>query len=130
MAQTISNIDRLLTHFRKNTDRVISVQTLSEKIMLGEDELQDDLKKMVGGEMVYEIGDGRYMHSNNSELVAFEIFRDIAPNISFEEYVKYKDEEHVLMRMSRDRNMAMSSTIGTGSEEEEGKRRGNHLSQH
>ena len=126
MAQTISNIDRLLTHFRKNTDRIISVQTLSEKIMIGEDELQDDLKKMVGGEMVDEIGDGGYMHSNNSELVAFEIFRGIAPSISFEEYIKYKDEEHVLMRMSRDRNMSMSSTIGVG--EEESKRRGNHLS--
>ncbi len=125
MAQTISNIDRLLTHFRKNTDRVISMQALSEKIMVGEDELQDDLKKMVGGEMVYEIGEGRYMLSNNSELVAYEIFRDIAPNISFEEYVKYKDEEHVLMRMSRDRNVVMSSNIET--DEVEVKRRGNHL---
>ena len=127
MAQTISNIDRLLTHFRKNTDRVISMRALSEKIMLGEDELQDDLKKMVGGEMVYEIGEGRYMLSNNSELVAFEIFRAIAPNISFEEYIKYKDEEHVLMRMSRDRNMAMNSTIGVEIEEGKSKNRGNNL---
>ncbi len=123
MVQKTNNIDNLLTYFRKNTDRVMSLNSIHELLGEGQVEVIDTL---VEEKEIFKVGEGRYMHSNNSELVAFEIFREIAPNIDFDEYLKYKDEEHVLMRLSRDRQM-LGGPIGE-EESPEPKRRGNNLS--
>ncbi|MCK5039332.1 MAG: hypothetical protein KAS16_09560 [Thermoplasmata archaeon] len=126
MVQKESNIDSLLTHFRRNTDRVMSLNSIHELLGEGQKDVNDNIDALVEDKEIFKIGEGQYMYSNNSDLVAFEIFRGIAPQITFDEYLRYKDEEHVLMRLSRDREMLN----GPLSQEEspEPKRRGNNLS--
>ena len=126
MVQKESNIDSLLTHFRKNRDQVMSITAIHELLGEGKDNMNKSIDMLIEDKEIFKIGEERYMYSNNSDLVAFEIFREIAPNITFDDYLKYKDEEHVLMRLSRDRGMLN----GPLSEEEnpEPRRRGNSFS--
>ena len=126
MVQKESNIDSLLTHFRRNTDQVMTLTSIHELLGESKDHMNENIDALVEDREIFRVGEDRYIYSNNSDLVAFEIFRGIAPNITFDEYLKYKDEEHVLMRLSRDREM-LSASI-TEEESPEPRRRGNDLS--
>ena len=104
----------------------MSITSIHE--LLGEHQgtVNENIDTLVGDKEIFKVGEGQYMYSDNSDLVAFEIFRGIAPNINFDEYQKYKNEEHILVRLSRDREM-LSATV-TEEDNPDPKRRGNDLS--
>ena len=120
-------IKDLLAHFRKRRDSIIPIQSIFDDMDAGDDIISNDIEALVDRNEIFKIGEDRYMYSNNSELVAFELFRNIAPNISFEEFVAYRDEEHVLMILSRTRTLRMRPGFGDEEEIENFKSRGSPL---
>lgn len=121
-----SDIKSLIEHFRKNPDSVFTRTFLAEQLSMDYENLASSLDEVVDGESIFRLGNDRFMFSNNRLLVAFEIFRTVAPNITIEEYEKYKDEEHILMRMSRDREVGANFTQQPDAEST--RKRGNQFS--
>ena len=99
-------IEELALRLRENPDRAFSVFELGEEFGLSRDAMSTTLERLAKRDAFFDLGHGRMMFTNDSHRVAFEIFRTEAPNISYEEYVRYRDEPHILMRMSRDRDVA------------------------
>jgi hypothetical protein len=72
---------------------------------IGEPALKRALGEMVmNGELV-GLPSGRYLYTNNADIAAYHIMREVAPNISFEEFISHRDEPHLLVRASRDREI-------------------------
>lgn len=98
--------DLLAKRIRDNPDRVMSVSDLATELVLPELQIARDIKDLVKHDGFFDLGNHRVMFSGNSDLVAFEIFKTTAGNISYKEYIQYQDQPHLLMRLSRDREVA------------------------
>jgi hypothetical protein len=55
---------------------------------------------------MFDLGNGMLMFTGNAERAAFEIFKSVAPHITFDEYVQHRERPHVLLRMSKEREDA------------------------
>ena len=117
----------LIEHFRKHQDSVLTISSISEELDMRYESLRESLTDVGDDKSIYDLGNDRYMFSTDRILVSFEIFRGIAPNITLDEFKQYKDETHILVRMSRDREVGAS--FAKGPDEPEGRKaRGNQLS--
>lgn len=116
----------LIEHFRKHRDSVLTLSSLSDELDIRYDGLREALADLDEDTSIFDLGNDRYMFSTDRMLVAYEIFRGIAPNVTLDEYKQYRDEPHILVRMSRDRDIGVASV--RTDEPSDGERRGNRLS--
>lgn len=121
------NFKNLIEHFRKHPHSVLTFNSISEELDINYDKLRDALGEVTDEKSIFDLGNDRYMFSDDRVIVAFEIFRGIAPNVTQEEFLKFQDEPHILMRMSREREVGAHFT--SAEEEPVGRKdRGNKLS--
>ena len=73
---------------------------------IGEPALTAILEDMVSRGELVKVSPERFLYTTNADVAAFHILREIAPNITFEEFMSHKEDPHVLVRMSRDRVIA------------------------
>lgn len=102
-------LDILARRIRDNPDRAISVLDLANELAVPELKIAGSIKDLVKRDGFFDLGNDRVMFTGDSDLAAFEIFRTTAVNISFEEFIQYRDKPHLLMRLSRDRMVASKS---------------------
>ena len=100
------NIEQLAMRLRNRPDTVMSIFELTEDMGLPSDNVTGAIERLTSRKGFYDLGNGRAMFSGNTDRVAFEVFRTEAPQITFEEFNQFRDEPHILMRMSRDRDVA------------------------
>lgn len=99
-------VETLAMRLRNHPDRVLSAFDMADEIGLDDERMTTTIEVLAKRDGFFDLGRGRLMFSSDADRVAFEIFRTEAPNVSYEEYQRYRDEPHVLMRMSRDRDVA------------------------
>jgi hypothetical protein len=99
-------VEIVAARLREKPDRAFSVLDLGDDMGLGRDRMTTTIEVLARREGFFDLGGGRMMFSSDADRVAYEIFKSEAPNISYEEYQRYRDEPHLLMRMSRDRDVA------------------------
>ena len=99
-------IETLALRLRDQPDKVFSVFEVADEMNIGSERITTTIEVLARRDGFFDLGRGRMMFSSDADRVAFEIFRTEAPNISYEEYQRYRDEPHILMRMSRDRDVA------------------------
>lgn len=99
-------IEELAMRLRNRPDTVMSVFEMTEELGLSFDSVPGTIERLTSRKGFYDLGNGRAMFSGNADRVAFEVFRTEAQQITFEEYQQFRDEPHILMRMSRDRDVA------------------------
>jgi hypothetical protein len=99
-------LEQLAMRLRQQPDRPLSVHELAEDLDHGGETITRGIDVLARRDGFFDLGKGRMMFSEDADRVAFEIFRTEAPNITFEEFHRYRDEPHILMRMSRDRDIS------------------------
>ncbi len=99
-------IEQLAQRLRNRPDTVMSVFELAEEMGLPPDNVPGTIERLRHRKDFHDLGNGRAMFSGNVDRVAFEVFRTEASQITFEEYQQFRDQPHILMRMSRDRDVA------------------------
>lgn len=99
-------IDMLAKRLRDAPDRPFSVPDLAAEFGISEPRMARGVGDLMKRKGFYDLGEGRVMFTGNADLAAFEIFKTAAMHITFDEYIRYRDQPHVLMRMSRDREVA------------------------
>ena len=102
--------DLLARRIKESPGQPISFRDLASEMAVPEMKIARTIEDLVKHDGFYELGNSRVMFSGNSDLVAFEIFKTAAIHISFDEYIQYQDQPHLLMRLSRDREMAQKSS--------------------
>ena len=102
-------IDFLAKRIREHQDRVISLTELASEFQLPELQVARSIKDLVKHDGFFEIGDQSVMFTGNSDLAAFEIFKTAATNITYDEFIQYREQPHLLMRLSRDRVVSCKS---------------------
>ncbi len=100
------DVEMLARRLRGTPDRPVSLPDLAAEFGLSEPRMARSVGSLMRRAGFYDLGGGRVMFTGNSDLAAFEIFKTAAFHITFEDYIQYKDQPHVLMRMSRDREVA------------------------
>jgi hypothetical protein len=93
-------------YLAKHRDRPFSAAQLGGSTSIGEPALRVILDDMVKRGELVGLGANRYLYATNSDVAAFHIMREVAPNITFEEFMAHREEPHLLARMSRDRVIA------------------------
>lgn len=99
-------VEMLARRLRERPDMPISIPDLASELGLPEVRVAHDVKNLMRRDGFFDLGNNRLMFTGNSDLAAFEIFRLAALHISYEEYVQYREQPHILMRLSRDREVA------------------------
>jgi hypothetical protein len=99
-------VEIIASRLRDLPDRAFSILDISNELGFEREMMTTTIEVLARRDGFFDLGGGRMMFSGDADRVAFEIFRSEAPNISYEEYQRYKEEPHVLMRMSRDRDVA------------------------
>ena len=99
-------VEMLARRLRETPDKPVSVPDLAAELGLPEARLSIDVKSLLKRDGYFDLGNSRLMFTGNSDLAAFEIFRLAAAHVSYEEFVQYRDRPHILMRLSRDREVA------------------------
>ena len=99
-------LEQLALKIRNHPNKPFSVFDLADEFNMIQDKAVSIVEILAKRDGFFDLGHGRLMFSSDADRVAFEIFKTEAPNITFEEYHKYRDEPHILMRMSRDRDIA------------------------
>ncbi len=99
-------IDLLTRRIKENPDRAISVSDLASELALPELRVARDVKDIVKRDGFFDLGNHKVMYTGNTDLVAFEIFKTAAANVTFEEFIQLQDQPHLLMRLSRDREIS------------------------
>ena len=103
------DIELLAKRIRERPDKVQSINDLAGELALPELQVARDIKDIVKRDGFFDIGNQRVMFTGNSDLAAYEIFKTAASNISFDEFIQYREQPHLLMRLSRDREVACKS---------------------
>ncbi len=96
-------------HLRKHQDRPFSVPDLASELHLPELKVAREIKDLVKRDGYFDLGNQRVMFTGDSDLAAYEIFRTAATHITYEEFIQYREQPHLLMRLSRDREVAYRS---------------------
>ncbi|MDO9537127.1 MAG: hypothetical protein Q7J68_02290 [Thermoplasmata archaeon] len=99
-------VEMLARRLREKPDIPMSVFDLASELSLPEERIKYDVKNLMKRDGFFDLGGSRLMFTGNSDLAAFEIFKMSATQISYNEYVQYRDQPHILMRLSRDREVA------------------------
>ncbi len=124
------DVEALALRLRTQPGKVTSIFDLVTELEASEDMVVRDIKRLVKRDGFFDLGNGRVMYSPNADRAAFEVFRTSAPRISFEEYTQYREEPHILMRLSRDRIAAgpvdLEKELHRAAEEKK-KARGNNI---
>jgi DNA-binding transcriptional regulator GbsR (MarR family) len=97
--------EHLEMRLRSNPDKPVSLFEVGEELGLSREAVQTNIQRLARRQYIFDLGNGRMMYTTNSDVSAFELFRTVAPRISLEEYQKYREEPHILMRMSRERDV-------------------------
>lgn len=100
------DVEILARRLHETPDRPVSVPDLASELGLSEKRLARNVAELMKRDGFFDIGNDRLMFTGNSDLAAFEIFRTAAMHITLEEYVRYREQPHILMRLSRDRDVA------------------------
>jgi len=98
--------DLLAKRIRDSPDKVHSVSDLADELQLPELRVARDIKDIVKRDGFFDLGNQRVMFTGDSDIAAFELFKTAAANISFDEFIQLRDQPHLLMRLSRDREVA------------------------
>ncbi|KYK26532.1 MAG: hypothetical protein AYK23_02895 [Candidatus Proteinoplasmatales archaeon SG8-5] len=99
-------VETIAMRLRDQPDRPFSVLDAAEELGLARDRTTTTIEVLARRDGFFDLGGGRMIFSSDADRVAYEIFRSEAPNITYEEYQRYRDDPHILMRMSRDRDVA------------------------
>jgi hypothetical protein len=99
-------VEMLAKRLRDNADRPMSAIDLANEFGLSNTKLARDVKTLLKYDGFFDLGNNMLMFTGNADMAAFEIFRFVAPHISFNEYLQNRERPHVLMRLSRDREVA------------------------
>jgi len=99
-------VEELALRLRNHPDRVVSLMDLQDELNLPIERMSATIESLTKRKGFYDLGNGRTMFSTSANRVAFEVFKTEASKITFEEYEQFRDEPHILMRMSRDRDVA------------------------
>ncbi|MDD4307961.1 MAG: hypothetical protein PHU53_04035 [Thermoplasmata archaeon] len=102
-------IEMLARRLRETPNRPVSAPDLASELGLPEERVAHDMKSLMKRDGFFDLGNSRMMFTGNADLAGFEIFRNLASHISFEEYIQYRDQPHLLMRLSRDREVSCRS---------------------
>jgi len=98
--------DIVARRLRDNPDRVISVPDQANELGIPESNITRSMEDLTKYDGFFNLGNDRVMFTGDSDIAAFEIFKTLAINITFDEYIKYREQPHLLMRLSRDRIIA------------------------
>jgi hypothetical protein len=90
----------------KHRDEPFTAAQALRRLSIGEPALKATLTAMVDRGELVNLPSGRYLYTTNADVAAFHLMREVAPNITFEEFIAHRDEPHVLVRASRDRVIA------------------------
>jgi hypothetical protein len=99
-------VETLALRLRNQPDKPFSILDAAEELGLVGERTTTTIEVLARRDGFFDLGGGRMMFSSDADRVAYEIFRSEAPNITYEEYQRYHDDPHILMRMSRDRDVA------------------------
>jgi len=99
-------VEMLARRLRERPDIPISIPNLASELGLPEARVALDVKNLMRRDGFFNLGNSRLMFTGNSDFAAFEIFKIAASHIFYEEYVQYREQPHILMRLSRDRAIA------------------------
>lgn len=102
-------LDLLARRIRNSPDKAISFTELADELAMPELRVAREIKDLVKRDGFFDIGNQRVMFTGNSDLAAYEIFKGQAIHITYEEFIQYRDQPHLLMRLSRDREVACKS---------------------
>jgi len=99
-------VEQLAKRFRDNPDRPFNMSDIASEFGLSEARMARSMSDLLKRDGFFDLGNNRLMFTGNMDMAGFEIFRFAAPHISFEEYMKHRETPHLLMRLSRDREIA------------------------
>jgi hypothetical protein len=99
-------VELIAKRLRENADRPMSAQGLASELGLGEERMPRHVRALLRMDGMFDLGNGMLMFTGNAERAAFEIFKSVAPHITFDEYVQHRERPHVLLRMSKEREDA------------------------
>jgi len=89
----------------KRRDEPFTASQARGALKIGEPALQALLCDMVRSGELVGLPSGRFLYTTNADVAAFHIMREVAPNITFQEFMLHRDEPHLLARASRDRDI-------------------------
>ena len=96
----------LKRYFESHADRPFSAEQAAGELGIDEKTARQLLMRHANQGSVSELARNRFIFSNSADVVAYNMFLEVAPNVTFQEYVAHRDEPHVLARLSRDRDIA------------------------
>ncbi len=99
-------VENLAKRLRETPDRPVYIQDIASEFGLSESRMATSVSELMKRDGFFDLGNNRLMFTGNTDMAGFEIFRTMASHITFEEYVRYRDQPHILMRLSRDRDVA------------------------
>lgn len=103
----MANAEQLVRDFlQRHRDSPFSASQIGHGATLSEPSLKAVLDDLIERGEVHKVSDGRFLYTNNADIASYHILREIAPNVTFEEFMRHRDEPHVLVRISRDRVVA------------------------
>ena len=92
--------------FANNRDRSINFDELTKKFGMNRETVEEMLfKELEHSTELFVVGNGQYMFSKDKDLVSFEIFKTVAPNITMEEWTTNHNDLPRLMYLSRRREI-------------------------
>ena len=100
------DVEMLARRLREKPDQPVPYADLASEFGISEIKMTRSVKDLMKRDGFFDLGNSRLMFTGNSDLAAFEIFKTAAVHISYEEYVQYRDQPHILMRLSRDREVS------------------------
>ena len=84
---------------------VVTPEVVSQETGMPPGIVSRGFEKMLALNDLKSLGDDRYIFADDSDEAAFTILASIAPNISLDEYRQHKDQPHLLVALSREREI-------------------------
>ncbi|MEW5936374.1 MAG: hypothetical protein AB1665_00955 [Candidatus Thermoplasmatota archaeon] len=103
--------DALRRYLDAKRDEPFSASQAADALALDREMTRRLLQKLAKEGEIRKLPGERYIFTTSADRLAYNMLLAIAPNISFEEYVSHRDAPHVLVRMSRDREV--TKMLGT-----------------
>jgi hypothetical protein len=100
------DVEILARKLRETPDKPVYLPDLISELGLSDRKMARSVSDLMKRDGFFDLGNQRIMFTGNSDMAAYEIFRNAAFHISFEEYVRHREQPHILMRLSRDREVA------------------------
>ena len=92
--------------FKKNSDRTLSADDIAKGLEIPVGRVEEMLaREFEKNEELFVIGNDNFIFTKDRDLVAFEIMKEVAPNITKEEWSKHRQDLPRLMYLSRRREI-------------------------